>query len=193
MLTVLVTFMIFFFTFVGKFFGLALFNIKFSLLFDLGVPFVACILASCVPALSNPMHALLSLVGVFLATILFYLKSGIEFIGLVTLIVYVGAVAILFLFVIMLLNVKSLTTNSILIKYRLQYVLLSFGLGLAAYLFINLVYPLSTVPAPIAVTSAKVPLTLPGYFFTEIYHTVLYRKADVNAIAGLYTTHAVLF
>jgi NADH:ubiquinone oxidoreductase subunit 6 (subunit J) len=174
-----------------SFHALLLLTAKYSLVFDLVLPFLACILAICVPLLSNPMHALLSLVGVFLATILFYVKSGIEFIGLVTLIVYVGAVAILFLFVIMLLNVKSLTMNTVLIKYYLQYMLLLYGVFLAGYLLNNLVFPLSF--SSLDIVDFPIPAYSPGYFFEDVYYAVLYRAADVNAIAGLYTTHAVLF
>lgn len=91
-----------------------------SLIMRLFVPILACTLAVAVPLLRNPMHALLSLVGVFLSTVLFYLGAGSEFIGLVFLIVYVGAVAILFLFVIMLLNVKSLTSDVKVVQFATQ-------------------------------------------------------------------------
>jgi len=55
------------------------------------------------------VHSLLALIVVFFNTILLYLAAQAEFLGLTFLIVYVGAIAILFLFVIMLLNVKELT------------------------------------------------------------------------------------
>jgi NADH-quinone oxidoreductase subunit J len=77
-------------------------------IYFLYVPLLACALALSVVTLRNPVYALLSLIGVFLSVITIYVISGALFLGLVFLIVYVGAVAILFLFVIMLLNVKSL-------------------------------------------------------------------------------------
>lgn len=160
-----------------------------GVIFNLLAPLVACLLAVCVFVLSNPMHALLSLVGVFIATIALYVYAGIEFIGLVTLIVYVGAVAILFLFVIMLLNVKSLTSAATLIKYYSQYVTLGFGAAFAVFLQSYLVRPLGAVAhSPVAPIMSS-----PGHIFTSVHFAVVYRAADVNAIADLYTTHSVLF
>lgn len=77
-------------------------------LFTLVVPIAAVVCAALVPALSNPVHALLCLLGLFAATALIYLSLGAEYLGLVFSLVYLGAVAILFLYVIMLLNVKDI-------------------------------------------------------------------------------------
>lgn len=96
------------------------------------LPSLAIGLAICVGVLLNPMHALLSLVGAFLASAAFYLKSGILFVGIVFVIVWVGAVAILILFVIMLLNVKSLTSSLKLIKHVTQKVGIVAGVLLAS-------------------------------------------------------------
>jgi len=63
------------------------------------------------------MHSLLALLAVFFCTAVLYLIAGLSFVGVVFLIIYVGAVAVLFLFVIMLLNVKSLTSNDALIQH----------------------------------------------------------------------------
>jgi len=54
----------------------------------------------------NPVHSVLSLVSVFLlsAILLFFLK--VEFLALSFIIVYVGAITILFLFVVMMLDIK---------------------------------------------------------------------------------------
>jgi NADH-quinone oxidoreductase subunit J len=90
------------------------------LIMDLGFPLLSIVFGLSVILHRNPMHALLSLIGVFLATVLFYLGNGAAFTGLVFLIVYVGAIAILFLFVVMLLNVKSLTTKHTLMHARSQ-------------------------------------------------------------------------
>jgi NADH:ubiquinone oxidoreductase subunit 6 (subunit J) len=101
------------------------------------IPLCAVLLALAVAALRNPMHSLLSLIGVFLLAVVIYVANGAEFLGLVFLIVYVGAVAILFLFVIMLLNVKSLTSSDTLIERSSQLLLLDAGvyLGIAVLSF----------------------------------------------------------
>lgn len=59
----------------------------------------------------NPVHSLLSLIVVFFLTAVFMLALGAEFLAYTFLIVYVGAIAILFLFVIILLDIKDLTAT----------------------------------------------------------------------------------
>lgn len=54
----------------------------------------------------NPIQSVLFLILVFLFSTIIFVFVGAEFIALLTLIIYVGAIAILFLFVIMLLNLR---------------------------------------------------------------------------------------
>lgn len=56
----------------------------------------------------NPVYSLLSLIAIFLNNIVLLLAIKIEFLALTFLIIYVGAIAILFLFVIMMFNLKKL-------------------------------------------------------------------------------------
>lgn len=77
--------------------------------FTLFLPAITLGLGVRVISLRHPVHALLCLIVIFFNTVLLYLAAEAEFLALVFLIVYVGAIAILFLFVIRLLNVKELT------------------------------------------------------------------------------------
>lgn len=66
----------------------------------------------------NPIISVLFLIGLFLSIASYLIILGISFIGLSYLLVYVGAVSILFLFILMLINVRiselsSDTSNSI--------------------------------------------------------------------------------
>lgn len=66
----------------------------------------------------NPIVSVLFLIGLFLSIAIYLILLGISFIGLSYLLVYVGAVSILFLFILMLINVRisellSDTSNSI--------------------------------------------------------------------------------
>src|SRR3984893_9210917 len=66
----------------------------------------------------NPIVSVLFFVGLFLGISCYLILLGINFIGLSYLLVYVGAVSILFLFILMLINVRisellSKTRNSI--------------------------------------------------------------------------------
>jgi NADH-quinone oxidoreductase subunit J len=54
----------------------------------------------------NPVHAVLSLILVFLNAAGLFLLLNAEFIALSLIIVYVGAVAVLFLFIVMMLDIK---------------------------------------------------------------------------------------
>lgn len=66
----------------------------------------------------NPIISVLFLIGLFLSIASYLIILGISFVGLSYLLVYVGAVSILFLFILMLINVRisellSETSNSI--------------------------------------------------------------------------------
>ena len=66
----------------------------------------------------NPIVSILFLIGLFFSIACYLLVLGISFIGLSYLLVYVGAVSILFLFILMLINVRisellNDTSNSI--------------------------------------------------------------------------------
>lgn len=54
----------------------------------------------------NPIVSVLFLIGLFLSIASYLMMAGINFIGLSYLLVYVGAVSILFLFILMLINVR---------------------------------------------------------------------------------------
>jgi NADH:ubiquinone oxidoreductase subunit 6 (subunit J) len=56
----------------------------------------------------NPIYSLLALIVVFACVLISFLTIGIEFLSLIYLIIYVGAIAILFLFVIMMFNIKRM-------------------------------------------------------------------------------------
>lgn len=66
----------------------------------------------------NPIVSVLFLIGLFLSLACYLMMLGMNFIGLSYLLVYVGAISILFLFILMLINVRvsellSYTSNSI--------------------------------------------------------------------------------
>ena len=61
---------------------------------------------------SNPVYALVSLIVVFFCTAVFLLSINISFLAMIYLIIYIGAIAILFLFVIMMFNLRELKQRS---------------------------------------------------------------------------------
>jgi len=65
----------------------------------------------------NPIHSVLSLISVFLLSAILLLCLEVEFIALSFIIVYVGAIAILFLFVVMMLDIKISDDSLSFLKY----------------------------------------------------------------------------
>ena len=73
------------------------------------------ILSLLVVILPNPIYALICLILVFFNTALFLLSLNVNFLAMIYLIIYIGAIAILFLFVIMMFDLRELQqqTNKI--------------------------------------------------------------------------------
>lgn len=65
----------------------------------------------------NPIHSVLYLICCFLNGAGFILFLGLEFLAVIFIIIYVGAIAVLFLFVVMMLDIKILEINESLVKY----------------------------------------------------------------------------
>jgi NADH-quinone oxidoreductase subunit J len=59
----------------------------------------------------NTVQSVLYLILVFLLCSLLFIYLGADFIGLIILIVYIGAIAVLFLFVVMMLNIRLLENS----------------------------------------------------------------------------------
>ena len=76
------------------------------------------IIASLLVILSkNPIHSVLFLILVFFNSSIIFLFSNAEFIAMVILIVYIGAVAVLFLFVVMMLDINLSTLKDGFARY----------------------------------------------------------------------------
>ena len=59
----------------------------------------------------NAVYSVFFLILVFISTSILFIMIGAEFLGMIMLIVYVGAVAVLFLFVVMMLNITEQLTK----------------------------------------------------------------------------------
>lgn len=70
------------------------------------VSLVAILFSISVIVTKNPIFSILFLIGLFITIALYLMMLGINFIGLSYLLVYVGAVSILFLFILMLINIR---------------------------------------------------------------------------------------
>jgi NADH-quinone oxidoreductase subunit J len=81
--------------------------------------FAAIAVASGVMVISarNPVHAVLFLILTFFNAAGLFLLNGAEFLAMVLVVVYVGAVAVLFLFVVMLLDINYLRLREGFLQY----------------------------------------------------------------------------
>ena len=82
------------------------------------ISFIAVFCSIFVIISKNPIISVLFLIGLFASISCYLILLGLSFIGLSYLIVYIGAVSILFLFILMLINIRiselqSNTSNSI--------------------------------------------------------------------------------
>ena len=66
---------------------------------------------------SNPVHSVLFLILSFFNVSVIFLLSDAEFLAMTLIIVYVGAVAVLFLFVVMMLNINEVIVKEGFLKY----------------------------------------------------------------------------
>ena len=67
---------------------------------------IAILVGTLVIISKNPIISVLFLIGLFLSISCYLILTGLNFIGLAYLLVYIGAVSILFLFILMLINVR---------------------------------------------------------------------------------------
>lgn len=79
--------------------------------------FVCVVSAIMVLLAKQPIQSLLSLILSFGMSSIVFMILGAEFLSLLIFIVYIGAIAVMFLFVIMMLNVKVVELRSFYLKY----------------------------------------------------------------------------
>lgn len=66
---------------------------------------------------ANPVHSVLSLILVFCSASMVLLLVTVDFLSILFVVVYVGAIAVLFLFVIMMLNIKLVQINESVMRW----------------------------------------------------------------------------
>ena len=99
--------------------------------------FVAIISAIMVTASKNTVHSVFFLILDFISISCLFIMIGAEFLGMIMLIVYVGAVAVLFLFVVMMLNVAQQKNQWFLSKSSSRHI--PIGLIISAIIFFELI------------------------------------------------------
>ncbi|MEU1128458.1 NADH-quinone oxidoreductase subunit J [Streptomyces sp. NPDC005900] len=95
---------------------------------------VAVIGALCTILMRKAVHSALCLAGTMIILAVFYLANGAYFLGIVQIVVYTGAIMMLFLFVVMLVGVTAADSLKETIKGQ-RWLALLCGLGFAVLLF----------------------------------------------------------
>jgi NADH-quinone oxidoreductase subunit J len=121
----------------------------------------------------NPVHAVLYLILAFFNAAGLFVLLGAEFLAMILVVVYVGAVAVLFLFVVMMLDVDFAALRAGFIRYAPLGALIGIIVGLELVMVV-----LTTVIAPgsLATASAPIPPVGSGITNTEAIGRVLYTK-----------------
>lgn len=118
----------------------------------------------------NPVHSVLFLILAFVNAAGLFLLAGAEFLAMILVIVYVGAVAVLFLFVVMMLDIDFAELK----QGFLQYLPIGGLIGLAVAIELVLVVG-SWALAPGSIGRAASPLA-PGMSNSEALGRVLYTQ-----------------
>ena len=86
----------------------------------------------------NPIHSVIFLIFTFFNATILLLLFKIEFLSFMLIIIYVGAIAILFLFVVMMLDIKIINNN-----LKFDYIVIGFIIG--SIFFLEIIYVLNDI------------------------------------------------
>ena len=127
----------------------------------------------------NPLHSVLFLIGSFLSSsvILFLFEN--EFLALFFLIIYLGAIAVLFLFIVMMLNIKYA---------ELQNSMLYFPVGV----FIGITVLVEVLGAVSKVFSFNTDITVTNHNHYLNWYDSLDSYSDIYVFGQIFYTHYVL-
>jgi NADH-quinone oxidoreductase subunit J len=135
----------------------------------------------------NPVHSVLFLILAFFNAAGLFILLGAEFLAMILVVVYVGAVAVLFLFVVMMLDVDFTEFK----QGFLQYLPLGASLGVVVLIEVALVVGAWTI-GPVSIANVATPMP-PGVTNTMALGQVLYtRYAYLFEAAGLILLTAMI-
>ena len=141
----------------------------------------------------NPVHSVLWLILTFLSTAGLFVLLGAEFVAMLLVIVYVGAVAVLFLFVVMMLDIDFAELKAEMARYvplagligvvLLMQLAIAFGVWEAAE-GVVVAEGLETIPVPPTLNTVSLGLVLyDRYFLMFQLSGLILLVAMIGAIA----------
>ena len=129
--------------------------------------FIAIISAIMVTVSKNTVHSVFFLILDFISISCLFIMIGAEFLGMIMLIVYVGAVAVLFLFVVMMLNVAQQKNQWLLSEDSSRHI--PIGLIISVLIFFELI------------------IVIGGWK----YRPDLFDTINFNNVSGMTNTHSL--
>ena len=118
--------------------------------------------------IKNPVHAVMLMIVMFFHLAVLYLGLGAEFLAAVQIIVYSGAIMVLFLFVVMVLNIKEETEGE---RFSGSW---PFGIALASGIFLLLVLIIGKVTP--GQQGAYTPQVITSQTDTKVLGMLLYTQ-----------------
>ena len=124
----------------------------------------------------NPVISVIFLISTFVQAALYLILIGINFVGISYIVLYVGAIAVLFLFVIMMINIKLTDILETGTQYTKNLPLaISIG-SLFVYIFYSIIpFNFNNIPS-LLFTSAKSQLNILNY------HNILAAETNINLL-----------
>lgn len=133
---------------------------------------------------SNPMHALLNLIISLISVAMIFFCLGAEFVGAMEVIVYAGAIMVLFVFVVMMLNLGSAEVQE---KQWLTPAGMAFPALLALILLGFIADAISSAPGK-AIGVVDIPAKAVGISLFGPY-VIAVELASILLLAGLVTAY----
>lgn len=138
----------------------------------------------------NPVHSVLFLILVFFNAAGLLILLGLDFFAMIFLVVYVGAIAVLFLFVVMMLNIKLAEIN----EKKLRYLPIGGLLGILFLFEMFLIVDNDLIPllSNSQVTNGQNITQIYTLDFTD-WSTILETVTNINAVGQLIYTYYFYF
>ncbi|HEY1138242.1 MAG TPA: NADH-quinone oxidoreductase subunit J [Xanthomonadaceae bacterium] len=147
---------------------------------------IAVVSAGAVITVRNPVHAALCLVLTFFTVACTWILAGAEFLGVALILVYVGAVMVLFLFVVMMLDIDVAATREGFVRY------LPVGLVVAVVMLVQML-TLIGVKSELSNAFGADPAAAAGFSNTEWIARALFTEYMLPfEVAAVILTIAVI-
>lgn len=162
-------------------------------------------------AATNPVISVIFLISTFVQAALYLILIGINFVGISYIVIYVGAIAVLFLFVIMMINIKltdiletgnEFTKNfplGMAIGVLFSFIIFSiipfhFNNVSALHIFLNMLTDLNTIFSNSKIISVNfINYIVNNNFFSSFSDILITEFKQIEMLGhGLYTYEAIL-